>query len=71
MSIVTVKTVTIGLKGKKALSSRGIKSRVVKIDASKSQNGCQYGIEFKTDNFYEAIEALRENGIQYGVYKSK
>ena len=71
MSIVTVKTVTIGLKGKKALSSRGIKSRVVKIDASKSQNGCQYGIEFETDNFYEAIEALRENGIQYGVYKSK
>ena len=71
MSIVTVKTVTIGLKGKKALASHGIKSRVVKIDASKSQNGCQYGIEFNADNFYEAVHALRENGIEYGVYKSK
>lgn len=71
MSIVTVKTVTIGLKGKKALSAHGIKSRVVKIDAGKSQNGCQYGIEFEADNFYEAISALRESGIEYGVYRSK
>lgn len=71
MSIVTVKTVTIGLKGKKALSAYGIKSRVVKIDAGKSQNGCQYGIEFETDNFYEAVSALRESGIEYGVYRSK
>lgn len=71
MSIVTVKTITIGLKGKRALAAYGIKSRIVKIDASKSQNGCQYGIEFKADNFYEAARALRESGIEYGVYKAK
>ena len=71
MSIVTVKTITIGMKGKKALSSRGIKSRLVKIDASQSQNGCQYGIEFPASNFYDAIRALRENEIEYGVYKPK
>ena len=71
MSIVKVKTVTIGLKGKKALAAYGISSRVVKIDASKSQNGCQYGIEFEADNFYEAARALRESGIEYGVYKAK
>ena len=70
-SIVTVKTITIGMKGKKALSSRGIKSRLVKIDASQSQNGCQYGIEFPASNFYDAIRALRENEIEYGVYKPK
>ena len=71
MSIVTVKTITIGLKGKKALSASGIKSRLVKIDASQSQNGCQYGIEFKTADFYDAVRALRENEIEYGVYKPK
>ena len=71
MSIITVKTVTIGLKGKKALASHGIKSRVVKIDASKSKNGCQYGIEFTAEDFYEAIRVLRENNIEYGVYHSK
>ena len=71
MSIVTVKTVTIGLKAKKALSAQRIKSRLVKIDASKSQNGCQYGVEFEAESFYEAARILRENGIEYGVYKSK
>ena len=71
MSIVTGKTVTIGLQGKNALSAYGIRSRVVKIDASKSHNGCQYGIEFEADNFYEAARALRESGIEYGVYKAK
>jgi len=70
-SIVTVKTITIGLKGRKALSGRGIKSRLVKIDASQSESGCQYGIEFRSSDFYEAVRALRENGIEYGVYKSK
>ena len=71
MSIVTVKTITIGLKAKKVLGAQGIRSRLVKIDASKSQNGCQYGIEFDARNFYDAIRALRENGVEYGVYKSK
>ena len=67
-SIVTVKTLTIGLKGKKALSSHGIKSRLVKIDASRSYNGCQYGIEFDAGNFYDAVRILRESEIEYGVY---
>ena len=71
MSILTLKTVTMGLKAKKTLASRGIKSRLVKIDASKSQNGCQYGIEFKASDFYSVVNALREDGIEYGVYKSK
>ena len=71
MSIVTVKTITIGLKGKKTLASHGIKARVVKIDASKSQNGCQYGIEFPSEHFYNAVRILRENEIEYGVYHSK
>ena len=71
MSIVTVKTVTIGLKAKKVLSARGINSRLVKIDASKSQNGCQYGVEFDAHVFYDAIRALKETDVEYGVYKSK
>ena len=71
MNIVTVKTVTIGLKAKKILSARGIKSRIVKIDSGNSENGCQYGVEFNSSEFYNVINALRENEIQYGVYKSK
>ena len=71
MIIVTVKTVTVGLKGKKALSSHGIKAKIVKIDGSEADKGCQYGIEFRDSDFYSAVSILRENGIEYGVYKAK
>lgn len=70
-SIVSVKTITIGLKGKKALAKKGIKSSLVKIDYTKTANGCQYGLEFNDRFFYEVISTLRENGINYEVYKSK
>lgn len=71
MIIVTVKTITIGLKGKRVLSSCGIKSTVVKIEAGASEGGCQYGLQFSEKHFYDAVSALRENGIEYGVYKPK
>ena len=69
--IVTVKTITIGLKARKLLSARGIKSRLVKTDASITQSGCQYGIEFDSTVYYDAIRILRENEIEYGVYNPK
>ena len=70
-SILTVKTITIGLKAKKTLSGRVIKSSLVKIDYTKSENGCQYGLEFNEQDLYEVISTLREHGISYGVYKEK
>ena len=70
-SIVTVKTITIGMKCKKALAARGIKSKLIKIDYSRSEKGCQYGVEFSERDFYDAISALRDCGIEYGVYDSK
>lgn len=69
--IITVKTITVGQKGKKALSRSGIKSILVKIDSSKTTSGCQYGLEVNERDFYSAISTLRENGIEYGVYKEK
>ena len=71
MSIITVKTLTLGLKARKSLSAQGIKSRLIKIDYSKSESGCQYGIELSSIRYYDAIRVLRENGIEYGVYKEK
>ena len=70
-SILTVNTITIGMKAKKALSKRGIKSALIKIDSSKTQMGCQYGLEFYEKDFYDVISILRANEIQYGVYEPK
>lgn len=71
MIIITVQTVTIGLKAKKALANSGIKSKVIKIDGDGSEKGCKYGLEFREGDFYDAISILRSKGIEYGVYKSK
>ena len=68
-SIVTLKTITQAQKGKKALSRNGIKSNLVKIDQNHSLSGCQYGLEFDDILFYSVISILRENEIDYGVYK--
>ena len=70
-SILTVKTITIGLKARKALSGCGIKSNLVKSDYTKSESGCQYGLEFNEQDFYEVISTLRKHGINYGVYKAE
>ncbi len=70
-SIVTINTVTIGIKAKKALLKHGIKSSLIKIDFTKNQNGCQYGLEFSERDFYNVVSILREIGIQYGVYEPK
>ena len=70
-SVVTVKTVTIGLKGKKVLAADGIKSSLVKIDFTKAQNGCQYGLRFDERDYRNVIRILKENEIEYGVYREK
>ena len=61
----------MGLKGKKALAEHGIKSSLIKIDFTKSQDGCQYGLKFNERDYRNAVSILRENGIEYGVYREK
>ena len=68
---VTVKTITIGLKGKKALATRGIKSSLIKVDFTKTAEGCQYGLSFDERYYYNAISILKENGIEFGAYKGR
>ena len=68
--IVTVKTITIGLKGTKVLAERGLKSSLVKIDFTKSQDGCQYGLKFNDRDYRDVVSILKENGIEYGVYRN-
>ena len=63
--ILTVPTVTLALKAKKALSKRGISANVIKLDSYAQKSGCSYGIEFPTYDLYSAISLLKELGISY------
>lgn len=68
-TIVTVGTLTYAMKAKKILSRAGIRSKLVKVDSTKTEKGCTHGLEFKSYDLYSVVVALRESGIEYGIYK--
>ena len=67
-TIVTVGSVTYAMKVKKKLSKQGITVKVIKVDPSKTEKGCAYGIEVGDNDFYTVLSAVREEGIGYSVY---
>lgn len=66
--IITVGSVTYAHKAKRLLQHAEINSRLVKIDSSRSKNGCTHGIEFSTTDFYNVVMELKKAGIEYTVY---
>ena len=65
---ITVGSVTYAIKVRKLLEHRGIKSKLIKIDSSKSKSGCAYGIQLQSSFFYDAVSILKSNGVNYSVY---
>ena len=68
---ITVGSVTYAIKARKVLQRMRIHSKLVKTDASRSSGGCTYGIEFNTEDFYNAVMGLRNAGISYQLYSQK
>ena len=66
---ITVGSVTYAHKARRLLQQRGINSRLVKIDATRSKGGCTHGIEFGATDFYNGGMELKKAGIEY-VYIS-
>lgn len=64
-------SVTYAIKAKKALQRIGIRSELVKVDASRTVRGCTHGISLSYDDYYDAIMELRKSGIEYAVYPAK
>ena len=63
--ILAVQTVTLAMKARKALSKQGIKSEIIKIDSAIYQNGCSYGIELNSHDFFSAVSTMRDLGITF------
>ena len=68
---ITVGSVTYAIKVKKFLERAGIRAALVKVDSSKSEKGCTYGININSANFYDAVSILKNTGIEYSVYTEK
>lgn len=65
---LTVGSVTYAIKVRKLLERAGVKSKLIKVDSSKSKSGCTYGIQLQSALFYDAVNILKNNGISYSVY---
>ena len=64
---ITVGSVTYAQKAKRLLQHKGISARLVKIDASRSKNGCTHGIQFSANDFYSVVMELKNAGIEYNI----
>jgi hypothetical protein len=69
--IITVGSVTYAHKARRLLQHMGINSRVVKIDSSRSKNGCTHGIEFSSVDFYNVVMELKKAGFEYSQEHNK
>lgn len=65
--IVTFATITHAMKAKKALGKVGLKSKLVKLDSTKTRHGCSYGLEFNSKYLYDVIAALKRDNIEYNL----
>ncbi len=63
-TILNVGSVTFGLKAKKLLEEKGIKSKLIKTDSS-DRGGCIYGVKISNKDLYSAIMILKEGGIAF------
>ena len=66
-TIIATSSVTHAIKLKNQLDRLKIKSEVIKVDSSKTKNGCTYGVRLQTSNIYDAINILKKNRINYSV----
>ena len=68
-TVLSTVSITYATKGIRLLSASKIKAKLVKIDSRSSDSGCTHGIVINDSDFLSAVKILRENGIQYSVYK--
>ena len=61
-------SLTYAIKAERILAELGVSSRVVKLDASVSRRGCEYGISFDCRDLPHVKTALKSVGISARRY---
>ncbi len=67
-TVITTSSVTYAMKLQNQLRRKNIDSEVVKVDSSKTKNGCTYGVKIHTRDIYEAVNILKQYNIAYSIY---
>ncbi len=66
MYIITMKTMTEAIKGKRILGRMGIDSQIVNLDANITKGGCAYGIRCYGGEISDVIRHLEDGAVGYG-----
>lgn len=62
---IRIGSITYAQKGRRALSRKGIRARIVKLENATEGGGCVYGIEVPWERSFEAERELELLGIGY------
>ena len=66
--LISLQSATYAIKAKRVLNRNGVSAKPVKLDGTKSKNGCTHGIEIFVQDFYNAVMILKNEDIEYFVY---
>lgn len=66
-TIFSLQSATFAIKAKKLLNRNGVACRLIKLDGSKSPNGCTHGIEISAEDFFKVVMILKNASIEYYV----
>ena len=66
--IISIGSMNQAIGARRILSREGIASRVVKLDTTKSAEGCGYGLSYAEEDGLDLARILRINGIRYHIY---
>lgn len=69
--IIALSSITYALKAQQVMTDNVIRSKIVKLDSMRTQNGCSYGLEIDCANASNAEKLLNKHGIPYKGIESR
>ncbi len=65
---ISLGSVTFAMKAQKLLSGIKIHSKLVKLDAGRSADGCIYGLIISSIDYPDAVMELKKEGITFSLF---
>ncbi len=65
MCIASLKSMTLAIKAKKALTKANISAEIIKLEPNMTQKGCAYGIKFDCLYLSHSVDVLNQNRVKY------
>ena len=62
---ITFRSITRAQRGAELLAQIGIRCRMQRTPAALAEQGCGYVLEVSADRLRDAVEALRQNSIEF------